>query len=67
MTLFSAENPYLASMYPDNLRHWQGGPQRISLEEIPTLLSEGDRLMVRKIAQDDYTAAAELVRGFNRP
>ncbi len=67
MTLFSKENPYLASMYPDNLRHWQGGPQRIYLEEIPTLLSEGNCLMVRKIAQDDYTAAAELVRGYNRP
>lgn len=67
MTLFSPENPYLASMYPDNLRHWQGGPQRISLEEITTLLNEGNRLMVRKIVQDDYTAAAELVRGFKRP
>ena len=67
MTLFSTENPYLSSMYPDNLHHWQGGPQRISLEEIRTLLSEGNRLMVRKIAQNDYSAAAEMVRGFNRP
>ncbi len=67
MTLFSEENPYRSAMCADNLRHWQGGPQRISLEEIPTLLREGNRLMVRKIAQEDYTAAAELVRGFNRP
>ncbi len=66
MTLFSQENPYQSAMLADNLRHWQGGPQRISLDEIPSLLGEGNRLMVRKIAQDDFTAAADLVRGFNR-
>ena len=66
MTLFSQENPYQSAMLADNLRHWQGGPQRISIDEIPSLLGEGNRLMVRKIAQDDFTAAADLVRGFNR-
>ncbi len=65
MTLYSPENPFLAAMCPDNLRHRQGGPQRIPLEEIPAILATGDRLMARKIAAADYSAAAELVRRFN--
>ena len=66
MTLSSQENPYRSAMCADNLRHWQGGPKRIPLEEIPDLISAGNRLMVRKIAQDDFHAAAQLVRSANR-
>ncbi len=65
MALFSQENPYRAAMGTDNLRHRQGGAQRIPLEEIPGILATGDRLMARKIAAADYSAAAELVRRFN--
>jgi len=64
MALFSAENPYLKSMHPDNLRHLQGGPQYVTLEEIHTLLNNGNCIMARKITCEDYEAAAELVRGF---
>ena len=65
MTLFSQENPYRSAMHTDNLRHWQGGPQRISLQELPEIMRAGNRLMVRKIAQEDYHAAAQLVRSTN--
>lgn len=62
MALFSQDNPYLAAMDTDNLRHLQGGPQRIPLDELPTLLNSGDRLTARKISAGDYPAAADLVR-----
>jgi hypothetical protein len=65
MALFSKENPYLSAMCADNLRHLQGGPQRIPLDDLPPLLSSGNRLMARKIVPADYHGAAELVRTFN--
>lgn len=65
MVLFNQENPYRAAMATDNLRHRQGGPQRVTLDEIPAILTTGDRLMARKISAADYPYAAEIVRQFN--